>query len=121
MKPTTEFNQKTIEEYEALHAEIDRLKKREAELGTIIKGALKPGSYASGDYTIDLIVKRGALDKKVFQRDFPVGDFPEMYTQVPSTDAILEVLGDDGREYFGTVLALTIKKVRAVKKQKVQE
>jgi hypothetical protein len=34
-----------------------------------------------------------------------------MYKSVPDSAKILEVLGEDGLEYFGTVVALTVKKV----------
>jgi len=98
-----------IARYDDIQSEIKRLTAEKDRIATLIKSQFEPGNYESGDYIVDLSKTIGTLNKVIFQHDFPLSEFPELYEQVPSTDAIKEYLGEERAEYYTPVLRLTVK------------
>lgn len=104
-----------IAEYERLKADEKRIKTRLDNIGKRIKEQFNPGEQVfeieGESYETSIIEKRGTLNAKLFERDFPEKDFGSLYKSVPDNDKILSILGEDALEYFGVTVALTIKKV----------
>jgi len=90
------------EEIKKLTAENDAIAKR-------IKTQYEPDNYEVGNFIIELQQTIGVLNKGAFMHDFPADEFPELYEQVPATEAIKENLGDERADYYEPVLRLTIK------------
>lgn len=98
-----------IAEYNDIQNEIKRLTERKNQLSIKIKTQIKPGNYSTDDYIIDLTQTIGTLNAPIFLRDFPASEFPELYEQTPSTEAIKLALGEDRKEYYTPTLRLSIK------------
>lgn len=105
-----------VARYFELKEKIDELTAEKERLGALIKNNLDTGNYKAefeGDtYSIALVESMtSAFARADFEADFPRADFPDMYELVPSSEKIKIVLGDDRKEYYGSTVRLTVKKL----------
>lgn len=98
-----------VAEYNDIQQELARLTKRKDAIASRIKAQLEPNTYVFGDLAVELTKTIGTLNKSIFMHEYPSNEFPELYTQEPSTEAIKETFGEDRAEFYTPTLRLSIK------------
>lgn len=102
-----------IKKFHELDVQIKALEEQKAELRARLLDAFDPDKYEvevdGQKFNVDITLVRGAINEKLFTRDFPSAKYPDLYLLKPDSKAVLGELEDDALPYFGQTTRLSIK------------
>ena len=95
---TTDRTIQLAAELVKLKENADRLKVREDEIKAELR-TLGEGRHNAGDFTVELVEQR-RLDEGRVRDQFPLSDYPHLYSTKTNTTAVRGFLGEQYDEYL---------------------